>query len=138
MEPPAWSLREPATVAALGELTDDGCVDAAGGGPPCATFRRARFLPGGPPPLRRRGKYEWGLPGLGRAEQATARPNLRAHATRYRTLPQSFAARKAAPSEAPAAKRARAALLRASRGRGEWRDVAGTLRASADDLPATL
>ena len=60
--------------------------------PPCRRSPRAkrepaRIAPSRPPPVR----------------------TLRAHAARYRTLPQSFAARKAAPSVAPAAKRARAA-----------------------------
>lgn len=32
-------------------------------GPPCETFSRSRFRPGGPPPLRSK-QHRWGLPGL--------------------------------------------------------------------------
>ena len=53
-----------ATLAALAELCEDGMVDAVIGGPPCSTFSRARHRPGGPRPVRLRGRWIWGLPGL--------------------------------------------------------------------------
>ena len=37
-------------------------------GPPCSTWSRARFRPGGPPPLRTRSS-PWGRPGLSRDQQ---------------------------------------------------------------------
>ena len=47
-------------------LIEEGLVDAVAGGPPCATWSRARFVPlpggGGPRPLRHRGPRAWGLP----------------------------------------------------------------------------
>ena len=45
----------------------DGYVIGAGGGPPCETYSSARYLPGGPPPVRS-ADDEWGLPGLSKKQ----------------------------------------------------------------------
>ena len=48
----------------LAVLGEDGVLDIVLGGPPCGTWSPARFLMGGPPPVRRRNGAEWGLKGL--------------------------------------------------------------------------
>lgn len=45
-----------------------GEVDGALSGAPCSTWSRARFRPGGPPPLRDR-SHPWGRPGLSQRER---------------------------------------------------------------------
>ena len=57
-----WDLSRVDTFEQLWSLVEEGLVDVIFGGPPCSTWSRARFKPGGPRPLRRRGKYCWGLP----------------------------------------------------------------------------
>jgi hypothetical protein len=49
-------------------LAEEGGIDVVGGGPPCNTWSRARYVHWrpGPPPLRRRGEFAWGLPDLRR------------------------------------------------------------------------
>ena len=66
-----WPLdfADPQSFASLSELVEEGAVDGAGGGSPCNTWSRLRFLPGGPRPLRMRGKWAWGLPDLTPTEQ---------------------------------------------------------------------
>ena len=61
-----WPLdfADPQSFASLSELVEEGAVDGTGGGSPCNTWSRLRFLPGGPRPLRMRGKWAWGLPDL--------------------------------------------------------------------------
>ena len=59
---PRWDLSRVDTFEQLWALVEEGLVDVIFGGPPCSTWSRARFRPGGPRPLRRRGKYAWGLP----------------------------------------------------------------------------
>ena len=58
-----WDLSVPATFIALMLLAEEGLIDLVLGGPPCSTWSKLRFLPGGPPPLRLRGSFVWGLPG---------------------------------------------------------------------------
>ena len=60
---PEWDLTNPITFAKLYRLCDEGLIDIIFGGPPCSTVTRARFLPGGPPPLRFRWCV-WGKPDL--------------------------------------------------------------------------
>ena len=60
---PLWDLSLPATFHALMSLVIYGCIDALFAGPPCATWSRLRFRPGGPAPLRRRGLESRGLAG---------------------------------------------------------------------------
>ncbi|CAK0803647.1 unnamed protein product, partial [Prorocentrum cordatum] len=57
-----WDLGRVDAFELLWSLVSEGLVDVILGGPPCSTWGRARFRPGGPRPLRRRGKYAWGLP----------------------------------------------------------------------------
>jgi len=59
-----WDLTCPHVMAQLLEIIALGFVDMILGGPPCATWSRVRFLCGGPPPLRHRGEFAWGLPWL--------------------------------------------------------------------------
>ena len=61
---PLWDLGLTATLHTLMTLITEGCIDAIFGGPPCATWSRLRYRPGGPAPLRRRGDQNWGLYGL--------------------------------------------------------------------------
>ena len=68
-----WDLAAPETFLALMMLAEEGLIDIVLGGPPCSTFSKLRFLPGGPPPLRLRGQYVWGLPGLTLAQKARVR-----------------------------------------------------------------
>ena len=67
---PAWNLQDPATVAALFRLAKHGFID--GITPLCGTHSKLRFNllgnPGEPRPLRLRGKYAWGRPGLNKWE----------------------------------------------------------------------
>ena len=58
---PEWGLMHPSLV---NMMEQQGFVDGVGGGPPCGTSSALRFLPNGPPPLRRRGACSWGLPKL--------------------------------------------------------------------------
>ena len=57
-----WDLGRVDAFEQLWSLVEEGLVDVIFGGPPCSTWSRARFRLGGPRPLRRRGKYCWGLP----------------------------------------------------------------------------
>ena len=63
---PAWDLADPLTIHQLMVLAKGGFIDIILGGPPCATWSRARFLPmrggsWGPRPLRWRTDDEiWG------------------------------------------------------------------------------
>ena len=58
-------------------LVVEGCIDALFASPPCATWSRLRFRPGGPAPLRRRGLESWGLAGLrGRFLQELRNANI--------------------------------------------------------------
>ncbi len=67
---PDWDVADPRTFHRLSEAIEEGLVDAVLGGPPCATWSRARFLPTpGPRPVRTRGEHAWGMPGLSAAEQ---------------------------------------------------------------------
>ena len=56
-----WDLGKPSTFHTLMELIHEGCLDALFAGPPCATWSRLRYRPGGPPPPRARGEQSWGL-----------------------------------------------------------------------------
>ena len=60
----------PATISLLDDLCDEGLIDGYMNASPCSTWSRARFRPGGPRPLRHRGDWAWGLPGLTASEQA--------------------------------------------------------------------
>ena len=62
----AWDLLDPEVQSTIMEMAEGGFVDVAVGGPPCATTSRARYnrRHPGPPPLRRRGRFFWGLPHL--------------------------------------------------------------------------
>ena len=55
-----WDLAAPETFMALMQLAEEGLIDVVLGGPPCSTWSRARFRPGGLRPLRFRGLQEWG------------------------------------------------------------------------------
>ena len=48
-------------------LAEEGILALWAGGPPCGTWSRLRHLDGGPPPLRLRGRFIWGLPHLSAA-----------------------------------------------------------------------
>ena len=65
-----WDMTSPSLAHLLNQLAGEGEIDIVGGGPPCNTFSAVRFEPGGPRPLRHRGFYEWGLPGLTEREKA--------------------------------------------------------------------
>ena len=67
-----WDLAHPPTAVMMQETAEQGLVDGSLGGPPCSTVSRARFNTKvkGPRPLRHRGQYVWGLPGLLPHEQA--------------------------------------------------------------------
>ena len=54
-----WDLSDPHTFHALHEAVLQGYIDAVVGGPPCSTWSRLRFRPGGPRPLRFRWQ-PWG------------------------------------------------------------------------------
>ena len=69
METEGWDLSLPEVLAELLELIERGYVDFVGGGPPCATWSRARFQAGGPRPLRFRGSLVWGREDLRPAEK---------------------------------------------------------------------
>lgn len=60
----SWDLSCSDTITLLIRMIREGLLDIIVGGPPCATWSMARYAPGGPPPLRQRGVYSWGLPGL--------------------------------------------------------------------------
>ena len=57
-----WNLEDPEIFAIVADLCESGLVDILLGGPPCGTWSSARHLPGGPPPVRGREKFSWGLP----------------------------------------------------------------------------
>ena len=61
-----WDLSEPSTFSSLMSLVAEGLIDVIIGGFPCSTWSRARhnYLPGGPRPVRLRGRYCWGVPWL--------------------------------------------------------------------------
>ena len=67
-----WDLAIKLTFHKLYSVICEGCVHLTIGGPPCSTTSIARFnqLLKGPRPLRTRGKFFWGLPGLRHWEQA--------------------------------------------------------------------
>ena len=70
-----WDLSRSDTQQALSQLTHEGLIDGVGGGGPCSTWSRARWnkaVPG-PRPVRMRGRYCWGLPGLRDWERARVR-----------------------------------------------------------------
>ena len=57
-----WDLGRVDAFEKIWALVKEGMIDVVLGCPPCSTWSRARFRPGGPRPLRRRGRYAWGLP----------------------------------------------------------------------------
>ncbi len=66
-----WDLADPVTFHRMAEAVEEGLIDIILGGPPCATWSRARYLPTpGPRPVRRRGEFAWGLPDLTASESA--------------------------------------------------------------------
>ncbi len=65
---PQWDITLPDTFYRLYELAVEGLIDLGTAGPPCSTWSRLRFLPGGPRPLRFRSS-PWGRPDLTRAER---------------------------------------------------------------------
>ena len=65
-----WDLANPAVFSMVMEAVEEGLVDVVLGGPPCSTWSIARHFPGGPRPVRSRGKYVWGLPNLREHEKA--------------------------------------------------------------------
>ena len=54
---PRWDLSSPHVALLLTRLEAEGRVDGIGGGPPCETWSKLRFLPNGPPPVRLRGRF---------------------------------------------------------------------------------
>eukprot|EP00972_Heterocapsa_arctica_P093859 13844199-Heterocapsa_arctica.AAC.1 len=64
----SWDLENPHTFEKLHALIAEGLVDFIMGGPPCSTWSRMRFLPGGPRPVRLRDEA-WGKTGLSWAER---------------------------------------------------------------------
>ena len=58
----------PTMAIILGVMVDK-LLDGALTSPPCSSWSRLRFRPGGPPPLRTRGRFAWGLPDLCGAHQ---------------------------------------------------------------------
>ncbi len=67
-----WDLSDPLCFHELLQMIHQGLIDGLIGGPPCATWSRLRFLPGGPRPVRTR-SHPWGLSGLTRAERSRVR-----------------------------------------------------------------
>ena len=67
-----WDLSIADTFAILMGQAEQGDIDAVVGGPPCSTWSRARFVwwVPGPRPVRYRGEYVWGIPGLTASEKA--------------------------------------------------------------------
>ena len=65
---PRWDLSSPHVALLLTRLEAEGLVDGIGGGPPCETWSKLRFLPNGPPPVRLRGRFAWGVPNLNHRE----------------------------------------------------------------------
>ena len=65
-----WDLGNLDTFVALMRACEMGQIDAIIAGPPSSTFSelRHRYLRSGPRPLRARGQYVWGMPGLCDAE----------------------------------------------------------------------
>ena len=55
----SWDLSRVDTFEQLWSLVEEGLVDVILGGPPRSAWSRARFWPGAPRPLRRRGKCCW-------------------------------------------------------------------------------
>jgi len=68
-----WDLGNPHTIQLLLEMISLGLLDVLIGGPPCATLSRARFLVGGPRPLRFRGAEVWGRHDLTKREKDSVR-----------------------------------------------------------------
>jgi len=66
-----WDLGNPHTIQLLLEMISTGLLDILIGGPPCATWSRVRFVPGGPRPLRFRGRFAWGRHDLTTTELAS-------------------------------------------------------------------
>ena len=68
---PEWDLGWAPTAEAMQQSAEQGLVDGAVGGPPCSTVSRARHNTRfkGPRPVRGRGEFIWGLPGLTHYEQ---------------------------------------------------------------------
>ncbi len=66
-----WDLGDPSTFHCLMDLIVEGLIDITVGGPPCSTWSilRHRHLPGGPRPLRLRGRHAWGVPWLNSKER---------------------------------------------------------------------
>ena len=56
---PLWDLTLAATFDTLRQLVCEGLIDVIIAGPPCSTWSRLRFMPGGPRPLRLR-SHPWG------------------------------------------------------------------------------
>ena len=54
-----WDISDPLTFHTLHDAVVRGLIDGIGGGPPCATWARSRFLPNGPRPVRFRDQ-PWG------------------------------------------------------------------------------
>jgi hypothetical protein len=67
-----WNLADPVTFDSVMSLIGEGLVDVVLGGPPCSTWSkiRHRYVPGGPRPVRLRGRYCWGVPWTSKSEQA--------------------------------------------------------------------
>ena len=59
---PSWDLSWGPTRAIILGVTLDCLLDGILTSPPCSTWSLLRFRPGGPPPLRTRDKFAWGLP----------------------------------------------------------------------------
>eukprot|EP00972_Heterocapsa_arctica_P016331 2409890-Heterocapsa_arctica.AAC.1 len=67
---PDWDLTDPQTMSIIMEGVEEGLVDLVLAGPPCSTWSRARFRPGGPRPVPHRSELAWGLPGLTPSERS--------------------------------------------------------------------
>ncbi len=63
-----WDLADANVISVLVQMAREHLIDMIGGGAPCATWSRVRFLGGGPRPLRFRGQWSWGRPDLTPAE----------------------------------------------------------------------
>ena len=65
----SWNRSWGPTMAIILGVALDSLLDGLLTSPPCATWSLLRFRPGGPPPLRTRGRFVWGLPNLSGAQK---------------------------------------------------------------------
>ena len=65
---PEFDLERPEVLERILEQIERGEGERGHNGAPCSTCSRARFVPGGPPPLRTR-EWPWGRPGLSKKDQ---------------------------------------------------------------------